>query len=431
MRFRLIISVLTFVLRFLIRMPLNFLYLISKIWPKRKDIWIFGGFSGKDFWGNSKYLYLYTSHNYPKIEAIWISRNKELVKELKSKGYKSVRKWSLQGIKYALRAKFVIYDNIPNSVNKYFANGINIQLYHGIPLKKIDIKSLSKNPVIYKFWNTLRYSRGFKRLFFKLFFPYVIKTDDWAFISTPNYIEEFSEALCINKEKIIPLGFPRNDVLFSLIKGMEIGMDLTSFKIVKKASEEGKKILIYMPTFRDTGDTAFDQIFNLEALNGVLENLNAILIIKYHAASSLIHYIKSYTAQKKNDKLNFVIYDTASDIQPILPYSNLLISDYSGVFFDYLFLDKPIIFYAHDLEKYLQEDRELYHDYHSYVPGIIVYNFNDMLNMIQSIIQKNRDTFKKKRLELKSKLYEYVDNESSERIVSFLLNHYNLKDLKN
>jgi CDP-ribitol ribitolphosphotransferase len=92
--------------------------------------------------------------------------------------------------------------------------------------------------------------------------------------------------------------------------------------------------------------------------------------------------------------------------------SDLLVTDYSSTIVEYVLLDKPVILYAFDLEKY---DRGFYRDYEDTVPGPVAHNEKEFLEILSNNTKENqkRQTFAKLQ-------YDYIDNRSTERILSVL-----------
>ena len=94
----------------------------------------------------------------------------------------------------------------------------------------------------------------------------------------------------------------------------------------------------------------------------------------------------------------------------------MLITDYSSIMIDFGLLRKPIIFYAYDLENYLNNERGFYLDYNKDLPGPIVESMDDLI----SIIKDNNYDYDRLDKFLKYE-FDYLDSNSSKRIVDYLL----------
>jgi len=387
---------------------LNLIYYLSKIVPKSRNIWILGSNTGEMFTDNSKYLFLYLQ-NYLKneIKSIWISNNKILLKELTEHNFTSFYKWSLRGIYYTMRAKIVILTHGEADVNMYLASGIRINLWHGAPLKKIGYKNLHPNNYIYKIY----FSKGWRRLLFKITKSSIFREYDYINVTSNFYKKIFSRDFNMDKQKIIVYGYPRNDILASPLDGMYIGVDKKILDTIRAKKEEGKQIILYMPTFREFSEFHLKDIFNFSILNQKLEEMNYYLVLKVHS------HTKNCNDEIISNNIGLCI--SRSDPQPLLSDVDILITDYSSVYFDFLFLNKPIIFYAYDLDNYLKTEREMYFKYENITPGKIVKTFNELIEALQEISQ-NRYNYHQKISEVKNKIFKYSDNHSSRRIVNFI-----------
>lgn len=163
------------------------------------------------------------------------------------------------------------------------------------------------------------------------------------------YLVSSQTGMSIDKVKI--LGYPRNDILFK---------PKSEFKIPEIASmqREFKKIVLFAPTFRNNKYSVFSS-FNDASWRIFFEYLrmNSILcVFRAHAVEFLQGNDKN--AQKLADYSENVIFlgqDKYQDAQELMAYSDILISDYSGMVADYLLLDKPIIRFIFDEKKYDSE----------------------------------------------------------------------------
>jgi len=114
------------------------------------------------------------------------------------------------------------------------------------------------------------------------------------------------------------------------------------------------------------------------------------------------------------------------DIYPLVKETDILITDYSSIYFDFLILDRPIIFAPFDIEQYVKSDRALYYDYYDVTPGPKAKNWPEVFRQIEEEIQE--DHWKTKRNIICHRFNKYVDNKSSERVfkvIQDLLNSNN------
>jgi len=205
------------------------LYWLSSIVPKDKNLWVFGAWFGERYADNSKYLFEYVNENHPEINAVWLACDKEVYKTVKNKGYKVVLKRSLMGIFLALRAKvFIVCQSKGEDLYPFINDkkSVVIQLWHGIPLKKIGY-----DDIIYTYKNGNPQIEKIK----KFFFPFLNENYSLLIATSEETKNIFSRAFRVEKKKVEITGYPRNDRLFT-------------FSRAKKGRKNIK--VIYLPTFR-------------------------------------------------------------------------------------------------------------------------------------------------------------------------------------
>lgn len=229
---------------------------------------------------------------------------------------------------------------------------------------------------------------------------------DYVLVSTKNVSKIYAEAFNMDIKKIISIGIPRTDIFFNETKKEHITKYLyDKYPILKK-----KKIILYAPTFR--GDSKF--------LADNKELLDFVSMYK-ELKDEYVMILKLHPFVQKNDILDdnlkdFIIdlsdYD---DINELMLISDVLISDYSSVIFEYALLEKPMYFYAPDLVEYIKE-RDFYFNYEDFVPGKIIKSTNDLINSIQDeeydlkVVKDFKDYF-----------FDYKDEKSSQRFIEILL----------
>ena len=365
---------------------------------KNKDILLFGNkpnSNKKDlFSGNTKYLFLYTT-NLTNIESIWLCDDKYMLKEFRARGYKNViSRNSFKGIMAVINAKFWFSNVTSNQVSKFnsrIGRQILINFWHGIPLKKIQADDKSwfniKNRIIQ-----------------------FLDKDSNYYIVNGNYEQQcYTTAFQKDKEFIKILGSPRLDVLLNDIPNADLFME-KDFEIIKAFKQNGKKLFIYMPTWRDTGANVSCWLKS-EKLREFLKQNNIIFICKLHP----------YDKNSNNIKSDETIYimDNESDVYPILKYTDSLITDYSSVYFDYLLIDKPILYFVPDLEEYQEKCRGFYRPFEELTAGIKVYNEEELMNAMQDIVN-GIDNYKEKRKILRDEMFKYQDGKNCERAMEFI-----------
>ena len=115
------------------------------------------------------------------------------------------------------------------------------------------------------------------------------------------------------------------------------------------------------------------------------------------------------------------VSDNVRDIQELLCHIDVLISDYSSVVFDFVLMEKPIIFYCHDFEEY-SKTWDMYYSYFENLPGPFAKNENELIHCINNIEKSfNENEYKEKYISFKNQFNRYNDGDSCKRLLNYLL----------
>lgn len=344
------------------------LYCISFLLPRQKDKWIFG--NKVSFSDNAKYLYLYLLEHTEK-NVLWIASNRKTVRDMRNKGLPVFFKYSLQGLYHSLTAKYYVCTVATNQINFWTSAGAyKINLWHGVGLKSyIDDNTSLKD----------------KSFLSKIIMPYSCEKYD-LFLSTSDLMtKHFSKSLSISEKNIFEGLYPRccflrqdKNYILKFIKRYEQDQILEMIEDFEKYN----RIYIYMPTWRLSYgcrflDYAFDDI---ALLNETLKNRNSLLLLKLHPA---MHY-----DLYRNKYLHNIMYlDPYMDVYPLLPFTDVLITDYSSIYYDYLLMNnKECILYDFDYNFYVSNEFKFILDYKEYTPGVHVNCFKDLILLLRDNI---------------------------------------------
>jgi len=179
-----------------------------------------------------------------------------------------------------------------------------------------------------------------------------------------------------------------------------------------------EKVLLYCPTFRDvsTSKIPFSKEFLIK-LDKYLQSKNYILLDKRHVNEKIDEDYFSFSNIRN-------ISQEVNDIQELLLKTNILITDYSSIFFDYSLLNKSVIFYCYDFDEYLQDCRGVHWDYYNVFPGPFAKTEEELLQTIMSIEKFFSDSsYIKKYNDFRKRFNHYVDGKSNERLLNFLKNN--------
>lgn len=348
-------------------------YFASKFVKRNENVWVFGAWKGKLFSDNTKYMYLYMRENHPEIRSVWITKEKKIVDQMREKGLECYYFNSWDGIKASLKAKAAFTTAGMGDIAEWASSGAqHVALWHGTPLKKIWYDNTGWNEV-------LKVSKIQKIK--NIFLPYLKRDDkdDIYIVSSNEAKSKFETAFRADPESIFVVGQPRNDAFVNKPRN----------KYFEKLRGENpkKKIVCYMPTHRNFG-TVNNNPLNVDILletDKFLAKHNLILILKPHF-HEMKHYIHM-TGEFQNIILG-IDQETFSDPYCFLPYCDLLISDYSSIYADYLCSGNPIVLFPYDLEQYISSDAGLYYDYESIAPGPICYMWDEVLKSVVEEMKK-------------------------------------------
>ena len=345
---------------------------LTMIIPRNKKMIVFGAWWGNKYDDNSRALFEYTVNNRKDIETYWLSPNKAVVDKVRSLGYPVIYSHSIKAVLVSLRAGYECYctsnTDIGRNLKKYLGGCTIINLWHGVVTKKIMYDnqiSRKKHGLINKM---------------NLAVEKYAKPNWFVACTSEIYYPIFESAFRTSRDKILNIGQARNDYFF---------MDIPN---PYKEKFLGKKIVLYMPTHRQEGKKSMNmyQILDLPLINEVLDKHNAVLIIKkhyYHRAEPSVGEEYGNIIEMTNEN---------PDTPTLLKAADVLITDYSSCYNDYLLLNRPQIFYCYDMDDYLLNDREMYFDYYSNVPGPICKAVSELIKELNDVLS-GKDNYKEKR----------------------------------
>lgn len=376
-------------------------YLLVCIVPQRPEQWVFGALRGNAYDGNAKYLFEYVNKQ-TDIKAAWITRKSALVKQMRAKGYRCFSFYSLRGLWFAMNSKVAVVTHMGNNWRgdlPFFALNRKsrlVQLWHGIPLKKIGF-----DDSIYSQKKPDAVTRLLSLPTLKVFpFSQRIKYPDIVIALSEETRRLFSSAFRVDSKLVKITGYPRNDVLFTPMR--DCRMD------VVKA--------IFMPTFRGEEGAAPDLLaqtnFDIDAIDKFCIDRQIEIDIKLHPfnfpTSEMLHEIA---------KSEFVRFINVDDVYPQLSNYDVLITDYSSVYFDFLLLDRPMIFFPFNHDDFVKRDRELYFDYDEVTPGPKANSWAEVLSFLADL-EKLESDYRLVRQQIKQTFHEFQDAGSCQRVCS-------------
>ncbi|QTN00809.1 CDP-glycerol glycerophosphotransferase family protein [Sediminibacillus dalangtanensis] len=318
--------------------------------PPNKNLVVFESFLGKQYSDNPRAIYEYMKEHDMDFTFYWSvdKRNEHL---FQGRGLNTVRRLSLRWLLIMPRAKYWITNSrlplwIPKPKHTTY-----VQTWHGTPLKKL---AADMREVHMPGTTTEKYKRNFTE-----------EAAKWDYLVSPNQYssEIFRRAFRFNKT-MIESGYPRNDYLYyanttETIKDLKQKYDLPL----------DKKIVLYAPTWRDNqfhkkGRYKFDNSLDLSKMKEELGS-KYILLLR-------MHYLVAENLNLSDYEGFAYDFSRHEDIRELYLMADVLVTDYSSVFFDYANLHRPIIFYVYDIDEYRDKLRGFYFDIEEQAPGPLV-----------------------------------------------------------
>lgn len=353
--------------KFFVYVVCYIVYPFSFLIPRTKKINAYGSYHGA-FNDNSKYLFIYANQHVKDKRHVWFSPSQKTVQHVRSLGFEAHWIGSPVGIWLALRSKYWFVNSYTSDILFFLSGGATVvNLWHGVPMKCIEFTitkgELAKRYVRKEFWDVFFHPASFRR-------------PNYMASTTEFFDDIFSRSFRISKSQCLQVGCPRNGMLQIATEKVEqfiAQYELIETQQVIAKIKQHKKTYVYMPTWRDSQADIFAKGIDLEKLNQTLRKKNYLGIMKPHA-NTRIDFTKQYS--------NLLFLDGGVDMYCILPFSDVLITDYSSVLYDYLLMpDKGVILFHYDYDEYVKE-REFLFPIDKEIAGKRVYSFNELLNAI-------------------------------------------------
>ena len=357
-----------------------------------REDWVFvESFFGKSYSDSPKYLYEYLYDKYgDQYRFIWClnRRTREV------KGRPSIcRRHSLRYVYYTARAKYFICNTRQPAWFKKRKETVFVETWHGTPLKKLAFDLEDIHAV----------SQDHKKLFYS-------QSKEWDYLVSANRFstDVFERAFCFPREKIIETGYPRNDILYSEHAG----------RIAEEVKRElgipkGKRVILYAPTWRDNqfyekAKYKFTLVLDLERMRREFGN-DSVLLLRTH------YYIAD---RLELSGLDDFVYNGSGygDVSRLYLVSDICITDYSSVFFDFANLKRPLLFFSYDLEDYKEEIRGMYLDMEKELPGPVVQTNDELIDALRHLDEVT-EQYRERYERFYDKFCHIDDGNAAERVV--------------
>lgn len=332
------------------------LKIIGKFIKKDKDLVLFVCYAGRKYDDSTRVLYEYikSSKEYQNLRTIWA-----FVEPEKYDIIANEEKIKIDTIKYyitALKAKYWITNSsVLRGLNFKNKNTKYVVFQHGtLGIKKLGKDLETKN---------------------KSFRTKQKEPIDMFIIQGKKEKDLLVRALELDENKIYELGLPRNDEFVNVTKEKKEEYR-RKFNI-----PEGKKVILYAPTYREFSqdklhNTILKPPFEFNKLKEELSEEYVLLITAHYEVSKLLNI-----PHDNQFVINAFEYPYINDL---LIVSDILISDYSSIVFDYSILEKPILCFAYDYDIYMEE-RGTYTDLNELFYDGVIKTQEELISTIKNL----------------------------------------------
>ncbi len=359
---------------------------------REKKMWVFGEWFGNRICDNSFYLANYIAHLHPEINLYWVAKSTTDTKAL-DPSIHVIEMDHPTSVKILKKAGVAIMNqgfiDFSSTATNYFGGAITINLWHGLMWKKV-------------YYDTVEHAGILSYLYHKMI-PALESADYWLVPSSA--IEgPMRSAFALKDKSIIHAGYPRNSMFY-----IDEWVMHCREKISKKLDIEGK-IIAYMPTFRDKTEEvfSFEKLMNDPKLKIILQDNNAYIVEKSH------YVLQSRKQGEQVDKGRIFFHDEIPAAE-LLAASDILITDYSSCFFDYLILNRAIIHYIYDYDYYINSDRGVYYTKEDVACGKIPETVEELLEAIEGYL-KDPGMDSDLRMKQRQRFWEYDSVDACEVI---------------
>lgn len=358
------------------------------VMPLKENRVLFLSDERQELGGNLKAVYDFLPNSqYEKVISLKANRNEK-------RGFKQ----KIELIKYLSTSKYILLEDLVQATSHLNVRKGQelIQLWHG--------------PGAFKRFGHSREASDLKRIH-KGYKNYT------RVITSSEAIRPcYAEAFAVSMDKVKATGIPRTDIFFDKQyiqnKKEELYHEYPFLK--------GKKVILFAPTYRGTQFTdAHYEIENLdlEEIYNQFSKQNYIFIFKWHPF--LYNNIAETQTNQYDEYKKYpdFYYDLSKerDINDFLLVTDILITDYSSVIFDYVLVNKPIIYFTYDYEDYVENGRGLYFPFEEYVYGTVAKNSVELVKAIANPAMEEE-----KRAKFIEKFMSACDGKSTQKVVNWI-----------
>jgi len=362
--------------------------IIDKVIPAKKNRYTFYITTGTHWDANLQCLFAYIC-SYPDTECCVIYNHSTS----KTNTPKEKRLSTIQGMAYLLTSKTILFDHaVPPGIRAGKHTMVNV--WHGIPIKTI------------RFFDKNSFSPGY--------LENQSKNTSLLIASSKTDKLAMSASFQIDPDRVQITGLPRNDLLSNPQKFNNRLSTLSDEQKKLKAIINKKRLILYAPTYRGDSHNSSSFInpskkFELQ-LERILKENNAVLGVRPHKFSPPIEFEHLSNASLVLDLSSEIISNTSI----LLTFTDILITDFSSIWVDFLLTQKPIIGYIPDKSQYIEE-RDCLYDFQCIFPGEEATTESELITCIEQAL-KNKFIPNSKYTHITETFHTHTDGKNTERV---------------
>ncbi len=388
--------------------------LVTAVTPRSRDEWVFGCGAGI---GDGALALWETAIRREGHRGLWLVSNTREAADAAARGIPFAFKNTLRGFWRTTRARVVVVTHGFGDVNRYAVTGaFVVQLWHGIPLKRIGLDSPE----------TLRLPSVIRRLPFAGVLGSLLSAMYAGAARRIRVLPAASDlvrgrlesAFSLPNERVPVTGEPRVDVLS---RGTLLARRSSARAEVDRVAgpvDPASRLVLYAPTWRDGEiDPAIPTPQEWFALIEVLTRHDAVLLVRSHPLGA-----GNYVPPVATERVRPIGSALISDITPVLPGLEALITDYSSLAFDAALVPLPVVYFAPDLEAY-ERRRGFYGRYDDVAGGDAARTWSDAATRLEAVLSDDEaraEAITRSRA-LSARVHAHRDGHNTDRVYRAIL----------
>lgn len=360
-----------------------------------RRVWIFGAWFGDRYCDNPRHLFEYVARQRREIFPVWLSRKRAVVEAVRERGFYASQIESREASLWARSAEAVVTSiDANNDIGWRGTLGqAQVCLWHGMPIKKIGADAPRREGLH--------------------------PSPDLLISTSPTTQKVLMGAFGLTDDKVRVTGEPRADILFS------DESELVKLKRHLFPVKASTRIISYLPTHRDPETSSgvakslasvVEEFQNSNELAGVLAAHDAVLVVKGHFHQGVLRQAAEATCQR----IIVVPPSSIFDTNELLAVTDILVTDYSSCYFDFLLTGRPVLFFCRDQTSYVSDSRPFYYDYSKIAAGIMAKSFDELVGGMKNYLcDSGKDAAVRRTI--RDLFHQYRDGSASQRVADEII----------